>query len=595
MASVRLHRLLTTPIARKSKSLVVFWFSLSLTFATIFALWALKQGFSSEYVVQDDARQHVFWMQRFLDPALFPNDLIADYFQSVAPSGYTAVYRLMADVGVNPLVLNKFLPLVLGAIATGYCFGVSLQILPVPATGFIASLLLNQNLWMRDDLISATPVAFVYPLFLAFLYYLLRRSLLPCLVAIALQALFYPQCVFVCAGILILRLLRWEGSWLSFSQERTDYLFCAAGLGVALLVMLPYLLNASEFGPVIAATEAKKLAAFSEQGWSRFFIGNSWDFWLCGKRSGILPPEWCPFLKGKHFPLVPPQIWAGLSLPFLLQNSSRFPLVKQVKREVVILPQIALASIGMFFAAHVLLFRLHLPNRYTEHSLRVLMALAGAIALSVLLDALLLTSRRQANLHKRGQQFFTLGLIACLGTGIVLYPSLLIVSNLPFPRTNYLIGQVPALYKFLSEQPKDSLIASVAQEANQLPIFAQRSILVGGEGYALPYHKGYYSQIYQRSVDLIEAQYSPELTQVQRFIQKYGVDFWLLERAAFTPEYVVANTWIEQYQPTAVEVLSRLNQGTIPALVGRIDQCSVFETGELILLQATCIASLPQE
>src|SRR3712207_5796362 len=104
MPIARLQSLLTAPIAGTSKSRLGFWFSLSLTFAAIFALWGLKQGFSSEYVVQDDARQHVFWMQRFLDPTLFPNDLIADYFQSVAPSGYIAVYRLMAALGINPLV-----------------------------------------------------------------------------------------------------------------------------------------------------------------------------------------------------------------------------------------------------------------------------------------------------------------------------------------------------------------------------------------------------------------------------------------------------------------------------------------------------------
>lgn len=62
-----------------------FWFSLSLTFSAIYSILGLREAFSSEYVVQDDARQHVFWMLRFLDPELFPQDLIANYFQSVAP------------------------------------------------------------------------------------------------------------------------------------------------------------------------------------------------------------------------------------------------------------------------------------------------------------------------------------------------------------------------------------------------------------------------------------------------------------------------------------------------------------------------------
>ncbi len=203
---MRLHRFLTTPTARSLSSQIVFWFSLSLTFAAIYGLPGLQQAFSSDYVVQDDARQHVFWMRRFLDAGLFPNDLIADYFQSVAPLGYTSLYRLFATVGIDPLVLSKLLPIVLGLITTGYCFGVCLQMLPVPLAGFLASLLLNQYLWLRDDLVSATPVAFVYPLFVAFLYYLLRRSLIPMCVAIALLGLFYPQCVFICAGILFLQL-----------------------------------------------------------------------------------------------------------------------------------------------------------------------------------------------------------------------------------------------------------------------------------------------------------------------------------------------------------------------------------------------------
>jgi len=63
----------------------LFWLTLSFTFAILYSFLALQEAFSSEYVIQDDARQHVFWTRRFLDSNLFPNDLIADYFQSVAP------------------------------------------------------------------------------------------------------------------------------------------------------------------------------------------------------------------------------------------------------------------------------------------------------------------------------------------------------------------------------------------------------------------------------------------------------------------------------------------------------------------------------
>lgn len=50
-------------------------------------------------------------MQRFLEPDLFPQDIIADYFQSVTPYGYTNLYRLIATLGIEPLLFNKILPL----------------------------------------------------------------------------------------------------------------------------------------------------------------------------------------------------------------------------------------------------------------------------------------------------------------------------------------------------------------------------------------------------------------------------------------------------------------------------------------------------
>ena len=203
----------------------IFWLTLSLTFTTIYSLLALKEAFSGEYIVQDDARQHVFWMRRFLDPELFPNDLIADYFQSVAPWGYQTFYWLFSQVGIDPIFLNKLLPLGLSLVTAAYCFGICFQILPIPFAGFIASVLLSQNLWLQNDIGSATPRAFLYPLFLAVLYYLLRKSLVPFLVAIALLGLFYPQYVILTALILIIRLLDWEKGRFCLSKNSQDYLF----------------------------------------------------------------------------------------------------------------------------------------------------------------------------------------------------------------------------------------------------------------------------------------------------------------------------------------------------------------------------------
>ncbi len=156
----------STLIQQISSRCALVWAEFSI--CGFYGVLALEKAFRANYVVQDDAREYVSWMQRFMDPDLFPQDLIANYFQSITPAGYAAVYHAMAGLGITPLVFSKILPIVLGLITTVYCFGVSLQIFPVPITAFISSLLLNQSLWFKSDLASATPKAFIYPLLLAF-------------------------------------------------------------------------------------------------------------------------------------------------------------------------------------------------------------------------------------------------------------------------------------------------------------------------------------------------------------------------------------------------------------------------------------------
>jgi hypothetical protein len=585
---MRANKLVATSIRSASSREVYLWFGLSMVCAAVFGLLGLREAFISNYVVQDDARVHVFWMQRFLEPKLFPHDVIADYFQSVAPFGYAALYRLMSGAGADPLLVSKLLPLVLGLVTSAYCFGVCMRMFHVPSAGFLATLLLNQNLWMKDDLVSATPRAFVYPLLLAFLYYLLGESSLPCVLAIALQGLFYPQVVFVSVGILILCLFRYENGRLSLPKARREYLLCATGLVVALLVLLPYAGHSSEFGPVITGSDARELPEFSPTGRTRFFLEGSWSFWLCGERSGVLPIEWC------LSPLKPPQIFAGLALPILLLFPSRFPLVRKITDGIGLLPRIVLVSLGMFFLAHALLFKLHLPSRYTQHSLRVVMALAAGIALIVALDAVFSWSGHGGKVGVRGREFLALGTAALLGTGLVLYPIFLSLSNYRFPLTAYVVGSEARLYEFFAQQPRDIVIASLAEETNNLPTFSRRSILVGRK-YAIPFHVGYYRQVRQRTADLLRAQYSDDLAEARDLIQTYGVNFWLLHRAAFMPEYVEGNPWFQQFQPTAAEAWARLKRGRMPALASVMDRCSVFETMAFVVLDAVCIVRASQE
>jgi len=74
----------------------------------IFILAHLK-ALTGPYVINDDVRQQLFWMQQWLDPALFKGDLLADYARHYVPWGIEGLYWLASWVA-NPVSFSKVLP-----------------------------------------------------------------------------------------------------------------------------------------------------------------------------------------------------------------------------------------------------------------------------------------------------------------------------------------------------------------------------------------------------------------------------------------------------------------------------------------------------
>ncbi|MGB3493575.1 MAG: hypothetical protein WBA57_12655 [Elainellaceae cyanobacterium] len=578
--AVRFQQFFLAPVTKSRDTRVVFWFGLSLFVALIYSLIALQEPLNNAYVIHDDVRSHVFWMHRFFDPSLFPNDLITDYFQSVAPAGYVTLYRSMASLGIDPLIFNKILPLPLVLITVGYCFWLVMSLFPVPAAGFLASALFTETIWSVNDVSSGTPRAFLYPLLMAFLYYLARRSLIPSLGCIILQGLFYPQCLFISGGILLLRLIRWQEGKFCLSRDRSDYVFCGLGLGLVFLMLLPYALKISDYGPVATLPDARSLPTLQHTSRKDFFHPNLWNYWVCNERSALFPMEWClePF---------PPHGWLAIALVPMLWLSSRFPLGNHLSSRAAVLVQVIGASVGMFILAHALLFRLHLPNRYTKHSFRIVLIVAGAIAFTIALDALFrwAISRWQSRTSLAAGGGMTLWLALLLA-----YPWL--IGG--FINPDYVTAEPAAIFTFFSEQPKDIVVASLSEEGNNIPAISKRTVLISSET-ANPYHMGYYEKIWQRQQDVMLAHYSPALRDVKAVIETYGIDFFLLDSDVFTPQYVGDDEWRRETQPFANQAVERLEKGEASALERLTPQCTVLEVEGMRILEADCILLATEE
>ena len=559
-------------ISKNSNHQWQWWLIIVLSVSLIYGLLGLQIAFQGDWVVQDDARQHVFWMARYLDPELFPNDLIADYFQSVAPFGYTSLYKLGASLGIDPLVFNKLIPVALRLVITYYFFLFCREIFPLPIGCTVSTLLLNHSIWLKDDIISATPRAFLYPFLVAFLYYFTKQALIPCLTTIILMALFYPQVVFLASGMLGLRLIKWQRLIPTLTNNKQYRYFCLISLAVAFIVMLPYAINTSDYAPIISRNEAFTRPEFHYGGRSNFFKESIFAY-LIGKGNGVL------ISTSTFNPII---LGSGLFLPLVIKQSHKFPLVKKITCHLDTVIKLTITSLGMYILAHIFLFRLHLPSRYTAHSLKIIIAICSGITITIVLDYLWARIKHKFS-RTQSKLLVSLSIFAIV---LLTYSSFFA----PFSPTGYKMGTDPALYQFFQQQPKDIVIASLSPETDNLPTFTKRSILVSRE-YAIPYQLGYYKPFSQKARDLIAAQYSNNSQLVKQFIRQYNISFWLLEDKSFTTTYFQQkeNRWLKQYQAEYQKAVSNLENNQNPVVATYKDTCQVFSTAKFTVIDTQCL------
>ncbi|MGF1512620.1 MAG: hypothetical protein ACFB5Z_02845 [Elainellaceae cyanobacterium] len=570
------------------------YLALSLAAPLYYGVVTLCYVFGHGFTVQDDMRQHVVWFQQFVEPALFQGDAIAQYFRSVAPPGVTAVYWLGAKVGLEPLLLAKLLPLPLALAATVFLFYTTLAIAPVPRAAWLATLIFNQHLWLNDDLVSATPRAFAYPLFAAFLYGLVRHSHGVIVLSVALLGLCFPQMLLVAVGMLLVRLLvcplAWPlkppsiwRSWRGFTRGHHRWRAALLGGGVAIAVVLPFAMSLSDYGPAVTAAQMRSLPEYGLGGRNEYFGVSPLVFWLHGS-------------SGLRIPVFPSVIWAGFALPLVLRQRSS-TAAQTVTPQVGLLRDLMVASLGLFCLAHLLLLRLHFPSRYLYHSWRFSLAIAAGVVLAVVIEKVEAWQTKKSKafpLPERGLRGVRqssraiaktlLSLAAIVLIGIPMLPPLMLAFQ------GWVVGEIPAVYRYLKTQPADVQVASIAPEGNNIPVFAHRSAWIGRE-FSLPHHPRYYAIVRRRTAELLQALYSPNPANLRQWRDQTGVEFLLLENLTFEPNYLQQDWLINSSLRSQIAAIAaQLEQGTTPAIAPALPRCSVVAEADYSLVDTSCLS-----
>jgi hypothetical protein len=481
---------------------------LALTAALSAAIFVLAhfRALTDSFVINDDVRQQLFWMQQWLDPALFRGDLLADYARHYVPWGVKGLYWLASRV-TNPVSFSQVLPGLLFVFLALclYRLGGQLGGRRLAWTTVAVYWLLP---FFLENLAGGLARAFAAPL-LAF-FWLCWQEGRPWGVGLALilQALFIPYIFLVSA-------LAAGLAWLAGRTGRFEpppfpsrpRHFLCLGAGAVLVAFMNFSYSHDGYGPLVSYAEMVNRPEFYAGG--RFAIlpvpSIFWEL--------IAPWEWlAPFRE--LGPVAGIAACAALVLATVwgLRGLEGRTIAARLKP----FWYLALAGVLLYFLARIFLFRLFMPDRYLMYTLN----LAYCLILALGLHAAFQVDRWPGNLG-------LLALAAAAGLGVVRLQDVGL--------KDYSVYR--PVFAALADTPKDAVIAGHPNLLDNVPTFARRRALATYE-LAQPWSQGYWRKIKPRLEDLLAAYYAADPREVIAFCRKYQVSFMVVDDRHFTPEFL---------------------------------------------------------
>jgi hypothetical protein len=86
---------------------------------------------------------------------------------------------------------------------------------------------------------------------------------------------------------------------------------------------------------------------------------------------------------------------------------------------------------------------------------------------------------------------------------------------------------------------------------------------------------------------------------LREILNRYQVDFWLLDRADFDPNQLQKMGWVRWFraspqEPLAIahrQAIEQLRRGEVPVMQALLDRCQQFTDQSLVVLNGNCLRS----
>ena len=490
------------------------WRVITVTLALL-AIVQIARHYTAVVVRDDlyagDAAQHTWWLYRVADPDLFPNDLIARYMSLpvFSPPAYQAIFRL----GFDPQRTCESLAIMLAVTSLFLAWRLGHRIGGAPGGAGAIGVFILFALDRYCE--GGFPRSFGLPLLLAGMLAIMGRRWIGVGAVFLLCALFYPPMVLNLAPVAgVVFLFGFfvrpasatslgepvERPWKSYAAFVLLSLIAVGIIGAFYLKPMPL-----EIGPWFTYAEAKQMPEWSASGRTAFFRAAK-VFWYHSSTAGI-------GLRREY--VAGALILLGLSIAFLPRS---------IRPEAALLLLFALMTWAL---AHLMLFTLYLPSRYTSYALPVFGVMWGAGVTGIIANTWCARWKVRA---------------PCVVTASACAIALLIVSVrassdireslLSPPNWNPPVGFEDAL-RVIATLPKDALIASHPDDANTIPLRARRSVLVNTE-VSVAFNRVYYAEMRERLTASFAMLHGIDWTKIDMIADQYGVDYFVLNRARLT-------------------------------------------------------------
>lgn len=443
-----------------------------------------------------DARQHVYWLYKYADPELFPNDLSIEYFgsNSVAPYGYKALYAVVA-AHADALFMAKLVSVALLGVTLwlAWMLGAALVrenralagLLAVAATIILLPL---------NDLLPPMGFqrTFALPIALLCLWALVARRYLWVGVSWMLSALLYPVIIPVLGltgGLVFLGDIVRERRMPPLWQWNMV-------MGVGAIALVLFGSGTPEgIGPMVTIKQALAMGEFGPNGRQDLFSPGGISAVFHHHRTGL---GWSPYSV----------------LAIVIATAVVFALGC---RKLIARPAWILAGVGLvlWLLARLFLFYLYLPNRHARHAIAGFAIVAFCVAGYALIRAI-------------GKRWVTND--PPLMTGVaILAPLVVIGALLPSAARAWqkpVDQDMERAYAFIASLPKQTLVAAHPDLADNIPLRSRRSVLVSSEE-SIAFMRGYYARLSPRIEASLRAAYASSWDEVESALAPYHVNVFV--------------------------------------------------------------------